>query len=118
MKEFLEGLNLLVIGPFVTYFAVCCWLIWHHRFDDGFFGRIAMAVAASFSFIIILVEWSGVATYSAPPEMLFVLWAIAFYMLRHAYRFYCWTKFGDGDWRNPLGKGKRVYKEDRDVVSG
>lgn len=104
MDAILDRLNLAFILPLLVLASVSWFLVWHPRFDDGLFGRIFLAAIIFFSVIMVMVQWQGGAVYDAPWELLLVLWGVAGYMARHAYRFRTWCEHGDGDWRQPEGK--------------
>lgn len=94
-------LNAIFVGICtLTVTLVSMLLIFHRQYEDGLFGRIAlamiaMAAVARFAHIV----GGGLVNEMSPIAVL--LWAgIALFFVRHAYRFMRWRTHGDHDWRN------------------
>lgn len=85
----------LVVG------GVCIVLVFHRHYEDGLFGRLALAAIGLCAFFRMsaIVE-SGLDVYLSPVAT--VLWcALALFFARHLYRFLSWRRAGENEWRKP-----------------
>lgn len=73
-------------------------LAFHCKYEDGFFGRIALAVLF-FGNGIVFAEWFNGESHQVNPTTLTIQLGISLFMVRHVYRFLKWTKTGANDWR-------------------
>lgn len=88
--------------------ALICGLSWflvfHCQYEDGFFGRIALAAMALGALVVLLASAFTDTVYTFNPETQVILCGMALFLLRHVYRFMRWRLTGDGAWRG-TGKG-------------
>jgi hypothetical protein len=73
-------------------------LVAHPRYEDGFFGRVALAGVVLAVTIILIGEWGGKLRYDYPLEISLLVWSVALFMLRHAGRFIYFWLTGKGAW--------------------
>lgn len=88
---------LYVLCAFVV--AVCSiLLVADCQYEDGVIGRLALATLA-IAELIVIGEWlNKEPTYPAPTTLAIQL-GVAFFMLRHVYRFMRWRFNNHFDWK-------------------
>lgn len=85
-------LAVLIIG------LVAAFLAFHDDYDDGLIGRSSFAVMVTMAIIVVLSVSLGYFSYSLPLEVTVMLWAVAVFMLRHAWRFMLYKRTGKFAW--------------------
>lgn len=83
--------------------AMCICMIYHKRYDDGLFGRVALAVLVITCVLVLADFWLGGdkswGAFAVSPTTAAYAFGTALFMLRHVLRFW---KFR---WRCPVLKG-------------
>ena len=89
---------ILVFGLIAT---MCAFLVWHHAYEDGLSGRLALGsmLLTSLAMMALIRDRAPIDDL-VPAAVVFVA-SVALFMLRHAWRFWCWSRFGHHDWRRP-----------------
>ena len=78
--------------------AVAGYLAYHDDYEDGLFGRSSFAVIVLMAVIIVLGRILGYYHYELPLEIVCLLWAVAAFMMRHAWRFTRYRVAGQYSW--------------------
>ena len=89
---------------FIMFALVICslsvFLVSSCEYEDGLFGRIALALIALSEFIIIVDALIHDGDYGdILPTTLTLQIGIGIFLIRHAYRFLRWRNDGEYDWR-------------------
>lgn len=80
--------------------SIAAFLAYHDDYDDGLFGRSAFAVIIMMTVVITFGPIFGKYHYDLPLEFDVLLWAVAVFMCRHAWRFMRYKLTGKYSWRN------------------
>lgn len=84
--------------------VIAGFLAWCEKYEDGLTGRIALGGIAAACVIILIGHFRGVVNYDyIPPEMTLLLACIAWFLIRHAYRFARYTFHGKYGWTRSDG---------------
>jgi hypothetical protein len=79
--------------------AVCStFLVLHCKYEDGFFGRISLAVIACIEGFTIWEWWIDDVIPQVLPSTYWKELAFALFFARHVYRFMMWRLYGDHEW--------------------
>jgi len=84
---------------------VAAFLAYHDDYEDGLLGRSSFAVIVLMAVIIVLGRSLGYYRYTGSPEVTTLLWGIAVFMLRHAWRFEAFRRSGRFSWN---GRDRRA----------
>lgn len=103
----MSPLTLSAVVSAAIVVAICFYLVWHERYEDGLFGRIALAGLGLNCLIFALDAVFGSSQYTLLPSSALAVDFLALFMLRHAWRFTRWVRSGSGDWREEASP-KRV----------
>lgn len=98
----------ITILALVSIFATCLYLVFNRKYEDGIVGRGALAGLALAATVYLLGIISGVHLMTGPEELM--LWSVAVFLLRHAYRFHRYMTTGRGAW-GKLGELDRGWSE-------
>ncbi len=89
-----------IVLPVALIGAISAFLAYHHDYDDGLFGRSAFAVIIMMTVVITFGPIFGRYRYDLPLEFSVLLWALAVFMFRHAWRFMRFKITGKYSWRD------------------
>ena len=95
--------------PVVIIGLIAAFLAFHEDYDDGFLGRLSFAVMLMMAAIMSIGYVLGYYTYHVPLELSVLLWAIAAFLLRHAWRFVQYQTKGRFAWN---GRDRRAMAWD------
>lgn len=84
--------------PVAIIGAVAALLAFHDDYDDGLIGRSAFAVIVMMSLIVCLGPFTGHYSYTLPLEVSVLLYGVAAFMVRHAWRFLQFRRTGKYSW--------------------
>lgn len=79
--------------------AICLFLAWHPKYEDGLFGRIWLGGIVVMCVIILVGEWRGLVRYEFSLEIVCFIFFVAFFFVRHCYRFILWAYWGKHAWK-------------------
>lgn len=89
--------NFVVITSAILIFAIAVFLAINQRYDDGIIGNAALGGMALASAVPVYEMFAGL-DFEFLPTTAILYFSVALFMLRHAYRFVCWSNFRH-DWR-------------------
>ena len=79
--------------------AISLFLAWHPKYPDGLTGRAAFMVLVVVSVVVLIGEWGGAKVrYEFMSEMKWFILAVAWFLIRHCYRFVLWAHWGRHAW--------------------
>lgn len=84
-------------------------LAYHNDYDDGFVGRFSFGVIVMTATVMVLGTALGHYVYHLPLELDIMLWGLALFMTRHAWRFIQYQTKGRFAWN---GQDRRAVAWD------
>jgi hypothetical protein len=84
--------------PVAVIGIIAGFLAFREDYDDGLIGRLSFSVIVMMAFIFCMGPITGHYSYAMPLEITVLLYAIAVFMLRHAWRFLQFKKKGKYAW--------------------
>lgn len=94
--------------------AICLYLVWDRRYEDGIVGRFALAGLALNGVVFAWDALVSGASYELLPTTALSFDFLAIFMIRHAWRFRRWSRSGVGDWvEGGIDRRVRARRGDR-----
>ena len=94
--------TLIEIGAILVFgliASMCAFLVWHHDYEDGLSGRLALGAMLLTSLAMMALIRDRAPVEDLVPAAGVFTGSVALFMVRHAWRFWCWSRFGRNDWR-------------------
>lgn len=90
----------LYVGCALIICFISSFLVWHKEYEDGVFGRLALAALAIANGLTVYAWMLEGSNYTVLPATLATQIATAGFLVRHCWRFLRWKDRGDHDWRS------------------